>query len=896
MLLCGKSVLHRISSCSHALHRRLFSGQSSLPSQAQCIVIGGGVIGNSVAYHLTKMGMKDVLLLEQSSLTSGTTWHAAGLMVTFGSLSETSTEIRKYTKELYSSVLEAETGQSTGFKPVGFIELASTKDRLEEYRRISAFNRRFGVEVQELSPREVQDKFPLCRVDDILAGFYVADDGRVNPVDATIAFSKGAKLHGAKLYENVRVERILTQLSSNQNDSIITGVQLEGGHVIKSEFVVNCAGMWARQLAQHHSTPAVILPNQAAEHYYLVTDSMSEVDPMWPVIEDPQHYTYIRPEGDGLMIGLFEGQGAAWHPESIPPSFSFGEIEPDWERMAPYVEAAMGRVPATLKYGVKKFFCGPESFTPDLAPAFGETPEIQNYFVAAGLNSIGILTGGGIGRSLAHWIINGQPDVDVSGIHVDRFQGYMMNKSFRESRVQESLGLVYKCHYPYKTKLSGRGVKFTPFYTALKDQGAYFRDVSGWECADWFYPEDQKGDMTSIDLQEKIARLGKNETFGRPDWFEFWATEHNACRNGVMLLDMSFMSKFFVNGKDAGSTLNFLSTADVNGDSGRITYTQWLNHKGTLEADVTVTKLSDDEFLVIATDTMHRHVQTWLHRNLSPDGSKDVKVTDVTGSFAQLNIQGPYSREFMNVLCNYSKCNDSPFSNEKFAFRDVKSVEIGYVTVYCARITYLGELGYELYIPSEQALHVYRKVMETKHHLEELDVKYPVRLGGLKALASLRLEKGYRDYGHDMDNTDTLMEMGLGFTADMKKEGGFIGKEMVMKQKAELREYKGLKKRLVHVLVSKDDLGPDANKVMMYHGEILFRDGQCVGDIRAGSYGHTLGGLVGLGHVVAEDPNVRVGKEYLMSGKWELEIAGKRYRAQLSFTPFYDPKNLKIKG
>ena len=418
--------------------RALSSSQSlyvpppPIPSEARVVVMGGGIIGTSVAYHLAHSGVKDVVLLERDQLTSGTTWHAAGLMVTFGSLSETSTDMRKYTKQLYGS-LEAETGQSTGFMPVGFIEVATNTDRLEEYRRIAAFNRKCGVDVREVSPAEVQALFPLARVDDVLAGFYVEDDGRVNPVDATMALAKGARAQGATILEGVSVADVTTR------GGAVTGVvatrrvegtgaafedpQMEERQHIRADYVVNCGGMWARQLAESHGPKGVIVPNQAAEHYYLLTEPMDDVDPSWPVLEDPSSYAYIRPEGGGLMVGLFEGRGAAWKVDvGIPSSFSFGEIEPDWDRLGPYLEQAMGRVPRTLEVGAKKFFCGPESFTPDLGPVVGESPELRNYFVAAGLNSIGILTGGGVGRAVAHWVKTGLPDVDVTGMNVDRFQ------------------------------------------------------------------------------------------------------------------------------------------------------------------------------------------------------------------------------------------------------------------------------------------------------------------------------------------------------------------------------------------------------------------------------------------------------------------------------------------
>jgi 4-methylaminobutanoate oxidase (formaldehyde-forming) len=447
------------------------------------VVIGGGVIGNSVAYHLAQHAGwgSDVVVLERDQLTSGTTWHAAGLMVTFGSLSETATEIRKYSKELYST-LEAETGQSTGFMPVGFIELATSADRLEEYRRVSAFNRRCGIDVQEISPSEVQSLFPLCNVDDVEAGFYVPTDGRVNPVDCTMALSKGARQKGVRIYEGITVTDV------QREDGKVSGVTVRNAEgeasTISAEIVVNCAGMWARQLGE---MSGVSVPNQAAEHYYLLTEPMDDVDPSWPVVEDPSSYTYIRPEGGGLMVGMFEGEGAPWSVGGVPADSSFLSLDADWERMAPYLEQAMARVPRTLEVGAKQLFCGPESFTPDLAPIVGEAPELRNYFVAAGLNSIGILSGPGIGRLLAEWIVGGTPHPcdDVTGMHIDRLHRFMGNPEFRAARVAESLGNVYKCHYPTKSVQSARGARRSPLHDRLLSAGGQFKDVSGWESPDW---------------------------------------------------------------------------------------------------------------------------------------------------------------------------------------------------------------------------------------------------------------------------------------------------------------------------------------------------------------------------------------------------------------------------
>jgi len=410
---------------------------SEFPKHARVVVVGGGIIGCSVAYHLAELGWKDIVLVERDRLTSGTTWHAAGLMVTFGSTSETSTEIRKYTRELYKK-LEAETGQATGFKDVGFVQVATDADRLEEYRRVSAFNRWCGVNVQEVSPSQVKELFPLARVDDVLAGFYVKEDGRINPVDVTMAIAKAARMRGVKIFEETAATGIL------KKKNYVTGVRTTRGD-IQAEYVVNCAGMWSRQFGD---LAGVNVPAQAAEHYYLITEEFEGMTPNLPILEDPSSYGYFREEVGGLMIGLFEPVCAPWKIEGVPQDFSFGEIEPDWDRMGPYLEKAMNRIPISMKVGIRKFFCGPESFTPDLRPIVGEAPELQNYFVAAGLNSVGILTAGGIGRVLAHWMDTGVPDVDVTGINIDRLTKYQSNPQYRRERTVESLGMVYRWHYP----------------------------------------------------------------------------------------------------------------------------------------------------------------------------------------------------------------------------------------------------------------------------------------------------------------------------------------------------------------------------------------------------------------------------------------------------------------
>jgi glycine cleavage system aminomethyltransferase T/glycine/D-amino acid oxidase-like deaminating enzyme len=796
-----------------------------------------------VAYHLGHLGWNDVVLLERDQLTCGTTWHAAGLMTSFGSTSETQVKMRMYTRDLWAR-LEGETGLSTGFEPLGFIELAADKDRVEEYRRVAAFNRMLGNEVEEIGPNEIKKLFPLARVDDIEAGFYLKQDGRVNPVDATMSLAKGARQLGVKIVEGVSVTGVTT------TNGHATGVSTTRGN-ITAEFVVNCAGMWARQLGERNG---VVIPNQAAEHYYLITEPIEEVTRQLPIIEDPSCYGYYREEGGGLMIGLFEPVCAPWKVNGVPDDFSFGEIEPDWERMAPFLEKAMSRIPITQDVGILKFFCGPESFTPDMGVAFGETAEIQNYFVAAGLNSIGLITGPGLGKIMAQWITTGDPGADITPINVDRFHPYQCNPEYRKTRVVETLGMVYRRHYPTRVPQAARDCKRSPFHDRLRDERAFFTDVSGWESPAWYAPEGK---------EPKVEKL----SWGRQNWFPYWEAEHHASREAVIAMDMTFMGKFLVQGRDAGKVLDHISANSVNGPIDTITYTQWLNERGKIEADVTVTKLTEEEFIVVVTDTMHRHVETWLRRHIPSDSH--CFATDITGGIGQLNVQGPRSRELLQSITS------ADLSNEAFPFRTSREIDIGFARLRCNRITYVGELGYELNIPAEQAVHVYDRVVEAGN-------AFGLRHAGLRALGSLRMEKGYRDYGHDIDNTDDAYEAGLGFVVDLSKPD-FIGKAYCVERKAQGPAFE---RRLLQVLVK--DPEP-----LLYHAEVVHRNNRAVGYIRAASYGFTLGGAVGLAMIEAGEP---INKAYIQDGAWEVDIAGKRYPAEVSLRPMYDPKMERIKA
>ena len=813
----------------------------TLPRQAQVVIIGGGVIGISIAYHLSKLGWEDVIVLERKQLTCGTTWHAAGLIATAGFGSETFLHMAKYTRDLYT-MLEKETGQATGFKQVGLLQVVTNEEWLENRRRSADFSRQHGIDYQEISPKEVKEMWPLADTRDVIAGFFCPEDGRVNPIDVTMAMAKGARMGGVGIFEGVAVTGI------KQKQGKIMGVTTTHGD-INAEYVVNAAGMWGREVGQ---MAGVNVPLQATEHYYLITEAIEGVDPDLPVIEDPDHYSYIREEVGGIMLGVFEPVAAPWGVKGIPKDFSFGEIKPDWDRMMPYLEEAMTRVPAIKDAGVHKFFCGPESFTPDLAPILGEAPGLKNFFVAAGLNSLGILLGGGVGQVMAQWIVDGYPPVDCTGIDIRRMMPFQNNPTFLQHRVVEMLGVMYENDFPNKSLKTARPVRRSALHERLKNAGAYFGASKGWEYADWFAP-------AGIEPYVEYS-------WGRQNWFDYWAAEHKACREDVIVMDLSLMTKILVQGRDAEKVLNRICANDVAVESGRIVYTPWLNERGTLEADLTVTRLSDESFLVVSSDAMYTQTYDWLQRNIPQNAH--AFVTDVTSGYAMINVQGPKSRQLLSRLTH------TDLSNEAFPYLTAQNIDLHYTPVLALRVTYQGELGWELYLPPEYAITAYDALTEAGQDLG-------LRNAGIQALYSLRTEKGYRDYGHDIDNTDTLLEAGLGFTAKPDKPGSFIGRDAYLRQK----ETGLLKHRIVHFVL--DDPQP-----MLHFNELIFCNGEYAGTIRAGSYGHTLGAAVGIGMMNWQEG---ITKELIREGDFEIQIAGKRYPARASLRPFYDPTGKRIK-
>jgi 4-methylaminobutanoate oxidase (formaldehyde-forming) len=814
--------------------------EHSFPTQAQVVVIGGGVIGCSVAYHLTKLGWRDVVLLERTQLTAGTTWHAAGLIVS-GFSTETDTYMAKYTRDLYES-LEEETGQDTGFKAVGYMQIASNRERLENLRRRADYCCAQGISTVEISAAEIKEMWPLFNTDDILAGFYTAEDGRTNPVDTTVALAKGARMGGARVLEETKVVGI------KQVRGRVTGVITQKGE-IEAEYVVNCGGMWAREIGK---IAGVHVPLHAAEHYYLITEPIEGMVRDMPIVEDPDLFAYYRDEMGGLMLGLFEPIAKPWGMGGIPKAFSFGEIPPDWDRMMPHLELAMQRIPIANEVGVHKFFCGPESFTPDMGPLMGEAPELKNFYVAAGFNSLGILFGGGVGQVMAQWIVDGAPPVDVCDIDIARLMPFQNNPGYLHDRTVELLGWQY-ISWPNLQAKTARNVRRSAMHDRMAAAGAYFGQSVGWEYPDWYAPE---GVVPKVEY-----------SWGRQNWFEYVAEEHRAAREDVILMDLTHMSKLLVQGRDAEKVLNRICANNVAVPVGRIVYTQWLNHRGTIEADLTVTRLAADCYLLVLVDSMHRHVVRWLQDHIP--AKAHVIVTDVTSGYNIINVQGPKSRQLLSGLTT------ADMSSEAFPYLTMQEIDISYALVKALRVTYVGELGWELHVPTEFTLHVFDSLVEAGQDVE-------LKLAGFQALNTLRLEKAYRDYGYDMDNTDTPLEVGLGYVVDFDKPGGFIGKEALLGQK----ESGVLEHRLVQFLL--EDPAP-----LLYGSEPIYRDGLFVGFLNSGGYGHTLGGAVGLGNVESEGG---VTTDFVRGGSYEIKVAGVRYPARASLRPMYDPKGERARS
>ncbi len=809
----------------------------SPPSDARAVIIGGGIAGCSIAYHLAKLGWTDVVLLEREQLTSGTTWHAAGLLTTLRD-TETQTRLAAYTQQLYRR-LQEETGQETGLIECGSIQLALTASKAEEMRRGYRAAQSWGIECEEISAAQVQRMWPLAYVGDVQAAFHFPRDGRINPTDVTRALARGARQAGVRVLEKCPVTAI------EQRNGRVRAVETARGR-IATDTVVNCAGMWARQVGL---MAGVDVPLQAAEHYYLISEPISGVHPKLPILRDPGRSTYIREEAGKLMVGIFEDLARPWSVGGIPDDFAFGEIPPDWERMQPHLERACARVPVLAQTGIKLLFCGPESFTADHNYLMGEAPNLRGFFIAAGFNSLGILSGGGVGYVMAHWIAHGNAPMDVWSVNIRRTHAWQNNPRYLADRVAETLGIGYQDHWPFRQWSTARGVKRSVLHERLAAAGACFGESAGWERPNWYAGPGQK----------PVYEYG----WGRQNWFANAAQEHRAVREAVGLFEQSSFAKILLQGRDAERALNFIATADCRVPIGKVVYAQFLNARGGIEADVTITRLAHDRFMVVTAAFTATHVLAWLREHIAQDWN--CVVTDMSDAWCMLNVQGPRARALLSAVAG------GDWSNEAFPFGTAREVQIGYQQALAVRITYVGELGWELYIPVPFAIAVYEALVEAGTPLG-------LRHCGYHALNSLRIEKAYRDWSHDIGPDDTPFDAGLAFTCAWSKPGGFIGRDALLAARCQPR-----RRRLVQFLLS----DPAA---MLYHNEPILIDRRRVGLITSGMFAHTLGAAAGLGYVSDEQA---VSEELIASGRFEILIGDRQVPARASLRPLYDPAGIR---
>ncbi len=815
-----------------------------LPKRASAVIVGGGVSGASVAYHLARLGWQDVVLLERKQFACGTTWHAAGLIGTMRA-TQSHAKLCEYSMKLLGE-LEEETGQSTGFRQVGSLSIAHSNDRFEELKRVASMNNAFGVtRVDMVTPEEVKNLFPLIDLSGILGGAWVENDGKGSPIDVTMAFVKGARGRGASCIEGVKVTGI------KKANGRVTGVSTDQGD-IETDFVVNAGGMWSRGFGK---LAGVNVPLHACEHYYAITEKDDAIDPNLPVLRDHDKCAYYREDAGGLLVGAFEKKAIAWGQQGIAQDFCFDELPGHIEeQLMPVLEDAMERVPFLQTAGWRKFFCGPESFTPDDQFHLGESPELSGFFVACGLNSIGIQTSGGLGKACAEWMHKGRAPLDLWGNDIRRMYPFMGTQKFIEERVTETLGLLYEHHYPFRQFETARHFRHSPIHERLVEQGACFGQVAGWERPNWFAP---KG------VEPKYEY-----SFGKQNWFDYSAAEHKAARETVALFDQSSFSKYLVQGRDACKSLQFICSANIDVEPGRMVYTHWLNEDGGIEADLTVTRLGECEFMVVSGAAVTIKDLDWLKRHIPADAH--CTVTDMTSAYAVFGIMGPHSRALLSEITN------GDYANDVFAFGASKEVELGYILARAARVSFVGELGWELYVPVDMARYAFDTLMQAGE-------SHGLKLAGLHALDSGRIEKKFLHYGHDIGDEDTPLEAGAGFVCNMKKQTRFQGYDAIAKQK-DTGVWKN--KRLLQFLLQ----DPEA---MLYHHEPIIRDGNIVGFLTSGNYGHTLGGSVGLGYVY-EDAGVD--QSYLDAAAWEIEVAGERIPSKVSLTSLYDAKGERARG
>ena len=812
-----------------------------LPDKARVVIVGGGVIGCSVAYHLTKLGWKDVVLLERKQLTSGTTWHAAGLI---GQLRATAnmTKLARYSAELYLG-LEEETGVATGMRQGGSISVALTQERLEELYRSAAMARAFGVPVEELSPDEVKARYEHINLDGVTGGVWLPTDGQADPANIALALAKGARQRGALVKERVKVTGMA------RDGRRITGVDWASddgeaqGH-ISCDMIVNCAGMWGREVGR---MAGVNVPLHACEHFYIVTEGIDGLGQM-PVLRVPDECAYYKEDAGKMLLGAFEPNAKPWGMNGISESFEFDQLPEDFDHFEPILEAACHRMPMLAEAGIHTFFNGPESFTPDDAYHLGLAPEMDNVWVAAGFNSIGIQSAGGAGVTLAQWMEDGEKPYDIGDVDISRMHPFQGNRHYLFERSKETLGLLYADHFPYRQKATARGVRRSPFHAQLLEQGAVMGEAGGWERANWFA---NPGQVPEYQYSWK-----------RQNWFENSAAEHKAVRENVGMYDMSSFGKLRIEGPDAEPFLNHVCGANMSVPVGKIVYTQFLNTRGGIEADVTVTRLSETAYLVVTPAMTRLADETRLRRHV---GDRRVVITDVTAGEGVLAVMGPKSRELLN------KVSPADFSNAVNPFGTAQEIEIGMGLARAHRVSYVGELGWEIYVSADMAGHVFETLMEAGQDVG-------LTLCGMHMMDSCRIEKAFRHFGHDISCEDNVIDAGLGFAVDLSKDD-FIGKAAVA-----ARKESGPESRMVQFLL--EDPEP-----LLFHNEPVIRDGEYVGYLSSGNYGHHLGAAVGMGYVPCKGESA----QDVLGSTYEIDVMGTKVKARASLKPMYDPKSERVK-
>jgi glycine cleavage system aminomethyltransferase T/glycine/D-amino acid oxidase-like deaminating enzyme len=814
-----------------------------LPARARVVIVGGGVIGASVAYHLAVMGWTDVLLLEQGQLSCGTTWHAAGLV---GQLraSEAGTRLVQYSTQLYER-LEAETGLSTGFRRCGGVTVARTQDRLTQLKRTAATAEAYQLDCELITPQQARELYPVLRTDDLQGALWLPGDGRADPTDLTAALARGARDRGVVIKERTRVTGI------TQAKGEITGVQTDHGDV-EAEIIVNCAGQWAKQVG---ALAGVTVPLHSAEHFYVVTEQVDGVHRDLPVLRDPDGYTYVKEEVGGLLVGGFEPEAKPWvPPDALPYPFEFQLLEEDWDHFAILMNSAIDRIPALAETGIKKFYNGPESFTPDNQFILGEAPELKDFFVAAGFNSVGIASAGGAGRALAEWIIEGDPGTDLTTVDIRRFAPFNGNNQWLHDRVAEVLGLHYAVPWPNRELDTARPFRRSPAYHLLTQANACFGSKMGWERANVFAPQ---GEDPVIEY-----------SWDQQNWQPWCNAEQHAARHAVALFDQTSFSKYLLTGRDAEQVLQWLCTADVAVEPGRTVYTGMLNARGTYEADITVTRLKDDEFLLVSSSASTERDQDHINRRM-PAGAHAALV-DVTSAYAVYGVMGPRSADLL------ARLSRADFSDEAFPFGSSRTIDLGYATVRATRITYVGELGWELYIPPDFAVGAYEDLMSAGAELGLVNAGY-------YAIESLRLEKAYRAFGRELTPDYNPAEAGLLFACKLKTPIPFLGREAVEQARAA-----GPSRRMVSLVLA----DPEA---MIWGGELVLRDGAAIGQVTSGAWGAAVGSGVGLAYV--RDPaGGPLTAEVIRSGDYQVNVGGRLYQAAVSLRPPFDPAGLRVKG